>query len=130
MDRLHDQHEREEDQRPSLGADRVSVQHVTSRLGPPLNGAVESTPKNQFKACIQQLDVHRDVDESCQLWRTGKQQAGEERTGPGRNSMHWNKPANKSAFQPKPRAVRNKNMLNFTRVGTKATEQALSLIHI
>ena len=70
-DRLNDQYDREEDQRPSLGADRVQVQHVTSRLGPPLNRAVESTPNNQFKECIQQLDVHRDV------------QAREERTGPG-----------------------------------------------
>ena len=53
-------------------------------------------------------------------------QAREERTGPGRNS-NWYDPANKSAFQPKPRAVRNKNMLNFKRVGTKEAEQALQL---
>ena len=100
MDRLHDQYDREGDQRPSLGADRVNVQHVTSRLGPPLHRAVKSTPNNQIKECIQQLDVHKDV------------QAREERTGPGRNS-NWYDPANKSAFQPKPRAVRNKNMMNF-----------------
>ena len=70
--------------------------------------------RDRFKECIQQLDVHRDV------------QAREERTGPGRNS-NWYDPANKSPFQPKPRAVRNKNMLNFKRVGTKEAEQALQL---
>ena len=89
--------------------------------------AVGFTHKNQFKECIQQLDVHRDVDDDCQLWRAGKQKAGEKRTGPGRDSMHWTKTANKPAFQQKPKAARNKNMLNFTRAGTEATEQALQL---
>ena len=76
MDRLNDQYDREEDQRPSLGADRVNVQHVTSRLGPPLNRAAKSAPNNQLKECIQQLDVHKDV------------QAREERTGPGLSLIH------------------------------------------
>ena len=35
------------------GADKIG--------GPPRNRAVKSTPNNQKKECIQQLDVHKDV---------------------------------------------------------------------
>jgi len=118
LDKMEDRYEREEGQQPSLGEDRVNVQHVMSRLGPPLNREVGNTHENQFKACIQQLDVHKDVDKG-KLWRAGNQKAGEKRTGPGRESMHWKSTANKSAFKHKPRAARNKNMQGFTRVGTE-----------
>ena len=65
--------------------------------------------------------------DKCKLWRAGNQKAGEKRTGPGRESMHWKSTANKSAFKHKPRAARNKNMQGFTRVGTEETEKALQL---